>query len=469
MFALSQLRISPTDRYVREPPGLGGMSKPQRLFHQDQSRKRLLRAANQIGKTRAGAFEAWCHACGEHPYRTVPEPGNEGWVLCSDLRNGWPSISRKLREIEPPGAVSLSTSYDNGRGYYYRGIRAIQLNNGSLILGKGSDQSVLALASGTVDWQWVDELPKQSHWAEFISRGAVRSAPLFVTLTPIGRPASWLRSICEGDPHTGNAAEEPGWSIHVAKLTLENCPHRTQADLDAQIASVPSWERSIRIAAGWDSITIARRVPGFTYEGNVFNENSDDHPLDKLTSIGLGCDFGEVVGNTIHTLVGYQESSECLYVLGEGPPSERRSPAEEARGLADNLLRPWGLDYTHVEYFRGDSNSAGRRSIAVTCNQLLERAIADLMNSSVPVVQCRPPFKGPGTVLSRARLLSNACLLGKLMIHESCTRTIESLRHWSGANDRYKHPFDALAYVADCYLGLTAYNPNKATSYTIIR
>ena len=466
MIPFGDFQIDPLNRYWKEPPGLGGMSPPQKSFHRDKSRKRLFRSGNQLGKTRSGAAETWWHATGTHPYRATPPVPNEGWILASDLKNGWPSICRKLREVEPLGVVSSSTSYDNARGYYYRGIRAIQLNNGSIIIGKGSDQSTLALASGTVDWQWVDELPKQSHWSEFRSRGAVRNAPIWVTLTPIGRPAEWLRSIVDGDPHTKSDPEDPDWSSHVVPLTVDNCPHRTVQDIEDQIASIPSWERSIRIKAGWESITVARRVPGFS-DANIFIQ-CEAHPLDRLTSIGIGADWGETVGNTIFVLVGYQESTETLYVMGEWTPTDRMIPIEEARGLRDNLLGLWGFTPNHVEHFKGDSNSAGRRSVAMTCNQLRERSVADMMGSSIPIFRCKPPWKGPGSVRARARILSNACIEGKLMVHQDCHRVIGSLRHWMGNNDKYKHPFDALAYVSDCYFGLSSSN-GDTLQYTIVR
>ena len=51
-------RIDPLTRYAEEWAGFGGMSPPQQRFHHSLNRKRLLLAANQIGKTRAGAAEA---------------------------------------------------------------------------------------------------------------------------------------------------------------------------------------------------------------------------------------------------------------------------------------------------------------------------------------------------------------------------------------------------------------------------
>ena len=466
---LSLVYFDPLKRYIMEPPGLGGMSKPQRAFHKDQSRLRLFRAGNQIGKTRSGAAEAFFHALGNHPFRDTPPTPNTGWVLCSDLRNGWPTLSQKLREIEPPGILDPECRYDSARGYYYRSVRGLKLTNGSLIIGKGSDQNPLALASGSVDWLWVDELPKPQHFSEFRTRGAVRNAPLWLTLTPIGRSAQWLKRLIDGDDFAGTDPEEGGWSSHVVPLRVENCPHRTAADINAQIAAMPPWEKSIRCEAGWDSVTISRRVPGFSVERNVF-EQSEAHPLNDLNSIAIGCDWGITVGNTIFILVGYSENSETLYVLGEYSPTDRMTPAEEAAAVADHLLTPWGLTYYHLDHFKGDSNSSGRRSVAASCNSLFERAVSEYCNKSQPVIKARAPWKGRGSVLARARMLSSAALEGSLMVHNECQRVIASLQHWDGSpsTDKLKHAYDGLAYISDVYLGLDRSRDDRM-AYTIVR
>lgn len=467
MSALHLLRADPLTVYATEPPGLGGMSDPQKRFHQDQGSKRIFRAGNQIGKTRSGSAEAWWFATSCHPYREVPPAPNNGWILASDLKNGWPSICAKMREIEPVGILDPGCTYDRARGYYYRGLRCIRLNNGSLIVGKGSDQKIVALSSSTVDWAWVDEVPKESHWSELRTRLGVRQGSLWITLTPCGRPVDWLRDLIDGSPVTGSGPSEPGWSSHVVPLKWSNCPHRTEEDIAAQVASVPLYERSVRIAAGWEGITIARQVPGFS-DSNIFTID-EDHPLDALTSIGIGVDYGEIVGNTLYCLVGFQESNGVLYCLGEWSPSSRMSTAEEVIGIRDNLIQPWGLTFYHIEHWRGDSNSAGRRGIAATVNQLIERGIADLLGSSSSIINCRPPFKGPGSVKARARLISSKAVEHKLMIHENCTRIIGSLRHWMGKNDSYKHAFDSLGYISDVYLGLEATIKNNPQPFTIIR
>ena len=456
-----QASVNPLRRYIEDWPGWGGQSPPQSRFHQSQSRKRLLLAGNQMGKTRAGAAEAWWHATGRHPYRPPLDVPNEGWILASDLKNGWPKISQKLREIEPPGVLAEGCTYDEARGFYYRGIRAVGLANGSLMIGKGSDQSVTALSSGTIAWQWFDEPPKRSHWGEFIKRGGVKSAPIWGTLTPIGRPCTWLRNTVEGDPVTGKGPESPGWTIFKAILSHENAPHLSEARVEEMIADTPSWERGQRILAEWEGYTIGRRVPGFTDSNIVDDEFLNDVQFSEL---GLGADWGEVVGNTVWYLVGWDDVA--VYYLAEWSPSERMTEAEEVKALRNEVLKPWGVDFDQILVGRGDSNSAGRRGIAATVNQLINRAIAREIGRPRPPFEMKPPYKGPGSVKARARIISSACVEKRLYVHQDCTRLIHSYRHWMGANDSLKHPFDAAGYIGEHWLSPVV---RSGASMTLVR
>ena len=129
-------------------------------FHMSQNRKRAFIAANKVGKTYWGAAEAWFHLLSDHPYREVPQPGSTGWVLCSDLRTGWETISEVMHELEPPGVLGESCKYVPGIGYLYRSQKILRTINGSQMVGKGCEQSLLALESKRVQWAWIDEPPK---------------------------------------------------------------------------------------------------------------------------------------------------------------------------------------------------------------------------------------------------------------------------------------------------------------------
>ena len=452
---------SPLWVYTHAWPAWGGMSPPQRAFHTSQERKRFLRWPNQTGKTRSGAAEAWWHALGDHPFRDVAPAPNIGSILCADLKNGWSKLSQKLREIQPPGILHPECSYDEARGYYFRGKRGIGLINQSLIQAFGSEQPLTALASDTVDWQWIDEPPKRSHWGEFRRSGYAKRAPIWVTLTPIGRPVEWLRDIVTGNPQKGHPPLEPDWFELVGKLDREHCPHRSQQSIDEQIAETDALDRAQRIEGRWEGFSISRRVPGFSEENIIGDEEVDDLIIEE---IGWGVDWGEIVGNTIHFIVGWTGSA--VYVLGEWSPSDRMTEAEECRALRAELLLPWGVDFDQISVARGDSNSAGRRGVASTVNQLMDRAVARELGRSRSPCPLRPPYKGPGSVKARARILSSACIEGRLYVHQDCQRLIHTFRHWMGENNDLKHPFDAAGYICEHWLSPVT---RSGAPYTLVK
>lgn len=429
-------------QYALELPGLGGMSAGQRDFHENEGNRRLLIAGNQIGKTRALAAEVWWHALGNHPLRPTAEPPVLGWIMCSDLKGGWANFSRKLREIQPPGIIAERCIYDDARGYTRGGSKMIELKNGTLIVGKSGSQEQMALAGATIDFLCIDELPKRGHFSEARSRVAVGQAPVFMGFTPIGRPADWLRDWVEGNPNTGEPAKEH-WEIIRVKLSAENCPHRDPESIEEQIASYGPWEYAQRVDGAWEGITSDRWI-SFTEE-NIFQ----DIPK-NIESVGLGWDHGERPGSSVCYLVAWDGMR--IWVLDEYVSQERNTPLDEARQIKE-MVESWGLTLHQIDEAKGDSNSAGRLGLGFSVNQLLERSFADLCQSSRPPFSIGVPYKGPGSVRARARLLSSACVDGRFRVHEDCHKLISSLRHWRGeTNGDYKHPFDAVSYISECYL-----------------
>jgi hypothetical protein len=447
----SELETNGLHRYEHAAPGDGGMSPAQRAVHQSQHKRRLCIGGTQIGKTRLLSAEAWWNASGRHPFRSdAPPPPSLGWIVCADLRAGWPNMSRKMREIEPPGILDPRQKYDDARGYTYMGSKMIRLNCGSTVVGKSGTQELVALSGHTIDWLAFDEVPKMGHFGEARSRVAVTGGPTIMGFSPIGRPVDFLRDHCEGNPQTGTAPRE-SWDIHRVVLSAENCPHRTPEDIQTQISGYGPWEYRQRVLAEWDGISTERWIPGFT-EGCVFGD--DDAPK-QVQSVGLGWDHGERPGSSVCYLV--VKANDRLWVLAEYASLERNTPKTEAIAIRD-MMRPWGIGLQKVDDARGDSNSAGRLGLGLSVNETLERAFADLAGSSRPPFPIRVPYKGRGSVKARARMLNAAAIDGRYRVHESCTRLIHSHRHWRGENNDLKHPYDAVSYIADVYLsdGMTA-------------
>ena len=397
-------------RYVKEAPGFGGMSPGQRKFHHSKKQLRLLIAGNQVGKTRAVAAECWLHALGSHPFRETTPPPTTGWILCANLKAGWRNFSAKLREIQPPGVLHPHTIYDSARGYTYRGSKMLRLKCDSVLIGKSGSQEMMALAGATIDYLAIDELPKRGHFGEARSRVAVNNAPIFMGFTPIGRPAEWLRDWVDGNPDTGEPAMEPEWDIHRIKLNAENCPHRTAESIETQIRAYGPWERAQRVDGAWSGITVDRWI-SFSEE-NIFTEIPTG-----IQKLGLGWDHGEQPGSSVCYLVAWDGIR--LYVLDEYVSQERNTPFEEAKHIL-KMLKSWNIEPWQIDEARGDSNSAGRLGLGFSVNQLLERGFAKALNSARPPFAIHVPYKGPGSIRARARMLSSACVEGTFMVNEGC-------------------------------------------------
>lgn len=412
--------------------------------------RRLLRSGNQTGKSSAGAVEAWCHAIGRHPFHRVnPSPGL-GFVLVADLENHYPMICTKLRESEPSWALSPATSYDAGRGYRTRGRRLIEVQDAtgkpSLIEFRSGEGSTVALAGATISWLWIDEVPTERSWSEALSRVSVRRGPVWLTMTPIGRPTEYLRRHICGGPNGEPPNEE--WSQTVIKLTPEDCPHRSPESIEAQVNSYLESERLQRVEGAWEGVSPGRLFSGWGPHC-LLEEDQLPH---REVGIGLTWDHGEAAGRELCLLYAYDEETREAWILDECA-SEGRSTVDQDAMAALEMLERNGLSIAAVDRAHGDVNSPGKNSVLTSVNKLLEEAIARClgMPTSRPPINIVGARKGPGSVMMGCRVVNNALLSGRLFVSPKCTHLIKGLRHWrggkTGAEAELTHSIDALRYA----------------------
>jgi len=422
----------------------GKMSPHQQVYNTSQARKRFLRAANKIGKTYAGAAEAWWHLLDYHPYRQTMGIGTTGIVLCPDLTSGWVTISEALRELEPPNVLDKHTLYSEGVGYTYRGRKSIKIHDdlgGAVLHGRGCEQNVLALEGIRAQWAWVDEPPKKQHFDALRARIAMDSGPIWVTLTPVSRPVGWLREIVAGTSD-GKPPLEPDWHEVVADLRLENAPFRTPESIRQQIEEAPEEERPQRINASWEGISNARRIPGFT-DNNIYK--GDLTQLPKFSKFGLGFDHGEKPGSSVCIFVTYEPKKKAIWIMDEWYSERRMSIHDEAIAVRDMLLK-WGIRLHEIDTAVGDTNSAGAAASGATINQLLEQEFRRLNRGHTPFNMDRA-YKPAGSIMSRSVMLSSLAKMNRLHVLQDCKSIINSLRYWEGKNDDLKHSIDALGYI----------------------
>lgn len=438
---ISAAATNPLLRYLYGSPGRGGMARYQRDFHRVQSRKRAIVAANKIGKSYAGAAESWMHMLGWHPWRKVPAPGSLGWVLLQDHTTGWPSISRCLRELEPPGLVRDDCHYIEGTGYMHRGRPAVVTRHGSRLEVKSGKQDLLAFEGPRVHWGWPDEPPDQARFNALRARMTMDMGPLWVTMTPIGRPVEWFRRICEGDPDTGDGPREDDWWIEHVALSLENAPHRTVESIEAQIAECDPWEAAQRIRGEWEGVATGRRLAAFG-TGCIITDEDIPEEVDELR---LGFDWGEGDGKTRAYLVAVARPR--IYLLREYSSTSNGGwrPRDHARGVLD-MLDELGLTIHHITRAVGDTNSAGLLGAGTRYNRLIEDAIASELGLSRCPISIEPAQKRKGAPAASISAMNSMMREGHWLVHEQCQGFSKSARYFTGAEKDLKDAIDAARY-----------------------
>jgi hypothetical protein len=439
-FAAAAAAMSALDMYAWADPSAGGMSPGQRRFHVCAAQYRRLQAGNQVGKSYAGAAEAWWAMTGTHPLRPAP-PRMLGWIVLPDLQGDWPKISSKLRSLQPPGVLAERCHYDPVRGYMSGGQRCIELQSGAIAVPKSGTQDALAVEGGTVDWVWVDEPPKRSHWHALAQRVAVRDGLIWLTFTPIGRPLGWLKEYFDGNRETNPPTPPaPGWIEVRVPLTPENCPHRTPENVRAQIAQMSPWELRQRRDGDWEGLTEARRFVSFA-EGAVVTDAFVASL--KAEHVRLTWDHGEGTANQIGLLlIG---DGRRWVAIDETVSDKGSTPAMDARRALDMLTR-WGLTVDHVTAAYGDINSAGKAGSGASVNAMLEAAFADLTRRSAPPFDIQRPNKRAGSVAAGEKALNSLMREGNLFTTARTPVLNRALQHYTGSEQDLKHPVDALRY-----------------------
>lgn len=423
----------------------GQLAPFQAEFHESQSRKRALLAGNRMGKSWAGAAEAWCFLLDRHPFRPTIE-GKLGWVLVQDHVAGWASISRCLQGLAPEGALHSDCKYIEGVGYVYHQRKALVASNGRLLECKSNKQELLSLEGARVAWGWADEPPKQPHFNALRSRLTYDMGPLLLTLTPINRPTEWLRAILDGDEEAGTPPLEDDWHVQHVELSVRNAPHRSPSSIEAQIAETDEWERPQRIYAKWEGLAQGRRLSRFSPRLLIDDETVAGLPINKGDLVRVGIDHGQGVGKQVVSIVA--RIGGRFYLLWQWAATEAGVGAKETAQAVLDGLASWDWTIHHVDRIFGDINTAGLGVRgAIQFNQLVEYELAQLLGVSQCPKRVESPHKGGGSV--RAGESAINALMGeeRWLVHEECLPFIRSARYYTGTEEDLKDPLDSARYA----------------------
>ena len=426
-------RVRPVSYYNPTPPQLA--------FHRLDSRSKLLRGANQIGKTTCAVVDIIWRCTGTHPFLETRKPPIRVWIIV----HSWEQsiiVQERLWEWCPKDQIHPDTEFVEGRGF--RGKTPIlRFSNGSIIRIKTCRQGSLGVASGTVDLIHVDEPPPPEIWSELSARVLQRQGVLSLGITPVGAPVGWLKGMVES-----GAIQE----VH-APLTVENVTPRGRRPMltEAQIEDIGRkylpFDRPQRLHGAWEG-TVDDRLFEALSDEMITDAPIPDLPQPPLVAIGI--DHGADAGSQVAVLVVVDKSATHpqFFVLDEYCSGAHR-PLVHARGILAMLARN-GMTHAHVDHWIGDVPHRGKRRGGAMSNSRLSAGFEEALGlrpGRLPF-RIKTAYKPRYSVFFGAQVLHESMERGRFWIRPACTNLLRSLKNWAGADDDYKHSIDALRYGA---------------------
>jgi len=415
---------------------------PQLDWLQDRSPIRLLRGANQIGKTMAAAADLHWLCTGTHPYRPTRKPPLEVFMVCHSWSQSQ-TIMQKIHELAPIDALHPDTEYVPGKGYRGKNPQ-LHYRNGSIIHFRTTSQGTLALASATLDHVHCDE-PVPAHiFGELVARLLRRRGTMGISLTPIGHDLTYLRKMVDEGRVSDTVAP-----LNLANVTpLGGRPLLTQDEIDRVASTYLPIDRAARLEGSWEV--------GIT-EGRVFDHFKEEHihaELDKRREwqIAIGIDHGSDAGSQVALLIAVDARTPGrpeIHVLDEY--TSGAAPAENhARGILAMIGRH-GLTWQNVDRWTGDIAHGGKKgSHGKMSNSMLMGAFERVLDYPVRRLpwRIRTAFKPRWSVYHGAQIIHAAMCQDRFRISPRCKQTIESLKRWRFEKDGpFVHATDALRYA----------------------
>lgn len=213
-------------------------------------RERLFMAANQSGKTWAGAFEVAMHLTGRYPdwwkgrrfnYAIRCMVGSESAELTRKgvqrLLVGPPELREEWGTGAIPHDALRDTSMKQGvPDAISSAVVKHVCGEDSVIQFNSYDQGRGKWQADTVDLVWMDEEPPQSIYSEALTRTNATGGSVFVTFTPLLGMSEVVKRFL---------LEKPAGTT-IVNMTIDDVEHYTPEQRAAIIASYPEHEREAR-------------------------------------------------------------------------------------------------------------------------------------------------------------------------------------------------------------------------------
>lgn len=209
-----------------------------------QYKERLFMAANRVGKTVAGAFEATCHLTGRYPI----------WWEGRRFEHATDGTSQTKRDVVQSVLLGKSTGQGLIPGELIVNTVAGRSVAGSVetvwvrhISGKDSKLSFKSYEQGrrsfegeAKDFIWCDEEPPMDVYGEMLVRLMTTKGIAFATLTPLLGMSEVVCSFLESD------REELRASRYVIQAGWKDVPHLDEEEQRMLIATTPPYQIKAR-------------------------------------------------------------------------------------------------------------------------------------------------------------------------------------------------------------------------------
>lgn len=170
--------------------------------------ERLFMAANRVGKTISGAFEAACHATGDYPDWWPGVKFKEptfGWAMGSTARATRDTVQKEL--LGPIGAWGTGMIPADRIGRWWalsgvpQGVDIVQVRHKSggwsTIGFKNYEQPIEAFYGTAQHWVWADEICPIDIYNECLVRTMTTKGIIYVTFTPLKGITPLVAKFCE--------------------------------------------------------------------------------------------------------------------------------------------------------------------------------------------------------------------------------------------------------------------------------
>lgn len=280
-------------------------------------KRRLLRAANQIGKSYGASFEVAMHLTGKYQDwyegERFESSGNLIWALGIDLDSTARVLQKALLGTEDiRNEVDLGTGsiprsdiiMDNAikDGAHVRSIKIRHVDGGyNTLQFFASAQGQNKLMGSVVKFIWLDEESPQNFleiYSQCSTRTTNTNGHVMITCTPEQGMSAFQQMF----------AEDTSQTLYMETATWWDCPHLSEEQINQLLASCPEYQREMR-SKGIPVIGTGAIFP-FKDE-DVMCEDFIPHDYWHVIA---GLDFSGVVDDSVVAYTAYDPSSDCYYL-----------------------------------------------------------------------------------------------------------------------------------------------------------